>query len=137
MSEKPTFRETIMRQAIPSQIELAAKSALEPTMKIDSPFGAINFDNLSPADAELCVRIAGRGAAFMRQYKVDEDQMQAGCDIAVVHCNDGPLELLRFMMADVTDFAHDYSRIRRFLNRQTGRMHLPLGEALLFKKVPT
>lgn len=131
MSDDNTKREVIFRQAIPSQVELAAQSALAPTVKVQSPFGRINFDGMTPAEIELCVRIAARGADFMKHYGVVEDQMGAACDIAVVHNNDGKLDLLKFLQADVTDFAHDYARIRRCLNRQTGR--LEPGQLLLCK----
>lgn len=122
MSTEPPFKQTIFTQTIKSQAELIADAAKDPDKLIRSPYGAINFAGLTDNDTQLCILIADRGAEFMQQYGVTEDRMGAACDLAVVHCNDGALDLLKFLHADSTEFAHDYSRIRRFINRQTGRL---------------
>ena len=138
MSTKPAFKKSILSVKIPSMPELVAighkkaenaagivreKSAYGKTGELDM--------NCSPAERELAMLIAQRGGEFMRRYKVEEDILTSCMDIIAVHLNDRPLRLLDFAQGDVTQFAHDYSRIRSLLNRTTGR--LPSDVVLCFE----
>lgn len=84
--------------------------------------------NVTPQERELAMRIAMRGAEFMRAYGVQEDLMSACMDICAIHRNEQPLKLLEFAItSDVTDFAHDYAMIRKHINRTTGRLSAEAG----------
>lgn len=134
----PPFKKTILSTAIPSQTELIAigqeKAEKEAGVtRAKSPFGKTGElnHNCTPAERGLAMLIAQRGAEYMKAYKVNEDVLTACIDIVTVHLNDRPLRLLDFVQGDVTAFAHDYSRIRRLLNRTTGR--LPSDVVLCFE----
>lgn len=129
-SNKPPFKKTIFSTAVESQDVLLARGQIKAEQEAGivreksayGKDGTLNM-NISPADKELCLRIAIKGAEFMRNYGVEEDIGTAAMDIAVCHLNHQPLELLSFLLtSDATDFAHDYSRIRRLINRTTGRL---------------
>lgn len=138
MSKKPPFKKTIRTLAIPNQSVLMAQGQIKAEEEAGivrevsayGKDGALNLD-LDPNERELCMRIAMRGAEFMRNYGVEEDVLTAAIDIAAVHKNFQPLQLLSFAItSDATDFAHDYSRIRRLINRTTGL--LPSDTVLKF-----
>jgi hypothetical protein len=138
MSKKPPFKHTLLRTPIASAAELIAKGqekaeADAGIIRERSAYGKTGELNLklSPNEHSLCTLIAQRGAEFMRLYDVHEDVITAAIDIAAVHLNDRPLLLLDFLQADVTSFAADYSRIRRHINRTTGR--LPSDVLLCFE----
>lgn len=121
MSKDKPFKETIFSQALKSQAQLAADAA-PPVKEIPTGVAPLDYSHADPRDMQLCIDIARRGGEFMLQYGVQEDHMQATQDILSIHLFDRPLNLLSFLLADVGSFAHDYSRIRRFINRQAGRL---------------
>lgn len=131
--KKPPFpfqqKRTIFQQRIPGVSELISigqKKAEDDAgiIREKSAYGKTGELNMActPAERELAMMIAARGHAFMRKYKIDEDVLTAAMDVITVHLNDRRLRLLDFLQAEVTEFAHDYSRIRRCLNRTTGRL---------------
>ena len=134
----PPFKQTILSKRIAPMSQLIAEGQQKAEQEagivrersVFGKTGELNM-NLSPQDRELCIMIAARGSEFMKSYGVDEDVVTAAMDIGAVHLNDRPLRLLDFLQGDVTEFAADYSRIRRLINRTTGR--LPSDVLLCFE----
>lgn len=125
----PLFKRSVLTRRIPGQTELMAigqKKAEDEAgiVREKSAYGKTGELNMActPQERELAMMIAARGAQFMKAYKVHEDVLTAAMDIVAVHMNDRRLRLLDFLQADVTQFAHDYSRIRTSINRMTGRI---------------
>lgn len=135
---KPPFKKTIVQVAIGTPAQLIAEGQHKAEREAGiirevSAFGKTGELNLKlpPNEMHLCTMIAVRGGEFMKSYDVIEDIVTASMDIAAVHLNDRPLRLLDFLQGDVTEFAADYSRIRRLVNRTTGR--LPSDVVLCFE----
>jgi hypothetical protein len=94
----------------------------------------------SPEEIRLFVAIGERAAELARRYfrqtrgkdmgPGDLDVFQLQMDIANVHLNGRPLQLLAFLLADETDFAHDIGQIHRFVDRRDGG--IPAAVPLLF-----
>ena len=142
IDKKPPFKRNILTVPIgnPALLESQGQERAEKEAGIvreKSAYGKTGELNMQcdPQEKELALRIAIRGAEFMRQYGVEEDVLTAAMDIIAVHLNDRPLRLLAFALSDITDFAHDYSRIRRLINRTTG--HVPSEIELKFAEKPT
>lgn len=139
---KPPFKRNILSMPIgnPTLLNAQGQERAEKeagTVREKSAYGKTGELNMhcDPQEKELAMRIARRGATFMKTYGVEEDVLTAAMDIVVIHLNHHPLRLLAFALSDITDFAHDYSRIRRLINRTTGR--LPNEIELKFAEKPT
>lgn len=143
MSDEPPFKKTILSVPIPNQTVLAAKGQERAEQDAGivrelSRYGKTGEINLTCDENTrgLAMQVAIRGRDFMANYGVEEDVLTACMDVVAVHLNYQPLQLLSFALtSDVADFAHDYSRIRRLINRTTGR--LPDGTELKFAEKPT
>lgn len=138
---KPPQVETVFRKEIENPSILLAKGQAKAEadagiVRERSAYGRDGDIDLavSPQDRELAMRIAMRGAEFMRAYGVEEDLMTACMDICAIHRNQQPLKLLEFAItSDVTDFAHDYAMIRKHINRTTGRLNPEAGDGKALK----
>lgn len=76
----------------------------------------------SPQDMQLIDDICVRGLAMWAVQGIILDGHLARMDIAACHCNGCPLELMRFLMADSTDFVHDFSGIGRHVDKKSGKL---------------
>lgn len=87
----------------------------------------INF-SATLEDQILISKIADRMHEIATEYKRryhrmdlgDIDKIQLIMDVLNVHLNGRPLHLLRFLIADATDFQHDMLQIHLHVNRLTG-----------------
>lgn len=77
----------------------------------------------SAEDSALIDQIVTRGRALDRKHHVrGYSILHCTMDITAAHANGTPLRLADMLAADDFNFAHDWSGIRRHLNRETGQM---------------
>ena len=81
----------------------------------------ISFD-MSDTDKELLAKIVVRGMEMAAIYGVEIDSVTAAMDIAAVHCNSCPLNLLHLLMCNNEDFSHDFCGIGRWIDRSNGAL---------------
>lgn len=78
--------------------------------------------NCSKADSALIDLIAKRAVAFGVENAIDVDHETIAMDLSACHCNGCPLDLVKLLTAPDVHFGHDVFGIRRFMNRETGRI---------------
>ena len=78
---------------------------------------------------ELASQIAKRYVALVREVeghlsrtRESEIQRTTLMDIIAVHINACPLKLQELLTAERFDFSHDVSGIRRYFNRESGKL---------------
>lgn len=77
----------------------------------------------SPEDYKLVIQIAVRGCEAARAQGVTHLTEEATArDIMCAHLNGCPLKLMQFLMADATDFRHDFVGIGVHLDRTSGKL---------------
>ena len=81
----------------------------------------INWTN-NREEMDIESKIADRAIAKAREFGIQYDKMTAVMDIDACHCNGNPLRLQELLCADDTDFGHDVFGIRKYLDRQTGKL---------------
>ena len=76
----------------------------------------------SKEDHDLAVRVA-------RRYETDcmvncgaHEHQQILMDLVATHCNGNPMDFAGLLDADLFNFSHDVSGIRRHIDRSTGRL---------------
>ncbi len=77
----------------------------------------IDWSRLTKEDAEIIRMIAKRAVA-----SASANLMDAEMDIAACHISGCPLHLADLLKADEVNFAHDVAGIRRYIDRQTGKL---------------
>ena len=77
---------------------------------------------VSKADAWLINQIAHRTVAAAKERGVDYDVRDIEMDLVAVHANAGGLRLADLAASSAADFAHDVFGIRRYLDRNTGKL---------------
>jgi len=76
----------------------------------------------SKEDAVLIQKIAVRAVKLATDNKVEYSRLHCEMDLTAVHLNSNPLKLEELLTAPDSDFGHDVFGIRRFLDRETGRL---------------
>jgi hypothetical protein len=97
--------------------EMAKPVAPEPGERI--------FDwNLSPQDRLLIEQIVQRMVDIAIQHGQEKtfQGMLCAMDLACVHLNNTPLNLLRLLMSDQEDFTHDVLGIGVHIDRKSGQL---------------
>lgn len=94
--------------------------AVAPLMK-SKKAQAISF-NVTKQEALLISKVAKRAVRLASKNNVDYDFMSADMDITACHANGCPLRLGELLNADEGDFGHDVFGIRRFIDRETGKL---------------
>lgn len=121
MNQRPPSwkKTTIARVVAPSLAEIVQKS-----LKITRDPMAIHFDGLSPRDIQLIAAIADREIALAKSLKspVLLDRTICMMDVATIHCNDTPLNLLGFLLGNQNDFMEEFNGIGLNIDRRTGRL---------------
>ncbi len=76
--------------------------------------------NVSTKDALIILKIARRAATLLTgdEYTIQDASM----DITATHLNGCPLRLQELLDAKDGDFGHDVLGIRRFIDRDTGKI---------------
>jgi hypothetical protein len=78
--------------------------------------------NVTKVDNELIALIAERAHGMAQHYGFDYSVADAGMDITAVHANGCPLDLIKLLESDNPNFGHDVFGIRRFIDRNTGKI---------------
>lgn len=73
-------------------------------------------------EAKTIMQIVGRAVKLGTTLEVLVDPMQLAMDIEACHCNGCPLKLDALLKARDSDFGHDVFGIRRYLDRETGKL---------------
>lgn len=81
----------------------------------------INWD-ASPKDRDLIAKIADRATKIAKEENLDIDLLSLETDIVACHLNGTPLDLEGLLAARDGDFGHDVFGIRRFTDRETGKL---------------
>lgn len=74
------------------------------------------------AEAFLAGKIAARAVELAKKYDIKYEHMDAVMDLEACHCNGIPLDLTRLLKAKDSDFGHDVFGIRRYVDRDTGKV---------------
>jgi hypothetical protein len=74
------------------------------------------------ADFPIIAKIAGRAVAMAAEAGVAYKHQDAMMDVEACHSNGCPLKLAELLAADDGSFGHDVFGIRRFLDRDTGKL---------------
>ena len=118
MSADPPFKKTLWSQA------LTASDLLRPLAKpVPAERGEVllNWD-ITPDDMRLIQAIVERGIAMWKAQGIQLDPLRAAMDISACHANGCPLELMRFLMSDSTDFVSDFSGIGMHIDNRSGKL---------------
>lgn len=76
--------------------------------------------NVTGEDEDLIRQIVSRAIDDNKDliiYRADSEM-----DLTACHLNGCPLKLKEFLAADEANFGHDFFGIRRFLDRETGKL---------------
>lgn len=73
-------------------------------------------------ESRIITKIAQRAIAIATTEGIDYDYQSAHMDIEACHSNGMPLDLTKLLNAPDGDFGHDVFGIRRFMDRDTGRL---------------
>lgn len=76
----------------------------------------------SKYETKPILAIAKRAVAKATEYGIDYDFQSAVMDLEACHCNGMPLDLQKLLDAPDGDFGHDVFGIRRFIDRETGKL---------------
>lgn len=71
---------------------------------------------------EIFIRKIVERAILSYDHQVAINREDSIMDLTAAHCNGCPLKLAEFLKADPGNFAHDFFGIRRFLDRETGKL---------------
>ena len=71
-------------------------------------------------DIRLVSKIVGRAMRDYPDLHIDKQSLEM--DIEAVHCNDAPIDLPRLLAAPLGTFGHDVFGIRKFIDRNTGKL---------------
>lgn len=71
-------------------------------------------------EAELISQIVRRAMQHIPNYP--DDFQTCSMDITACHANGNPLDLQNLLDAPDLDFSHDVLGIRRYINRNTGKL---------------
>lgn len=83
---------------------------------------AVSF-NVTKSEHALIAKIADRAFALAkRSPAASSSLLDWGMDITACHANGCPLRLADLLDADDANFGHDVFGIRRFLDRDTGKL---------------
>ena len=74
------------------------------------------------AEYQLIVAIAARAVKMAKKDKVSYDAQTCMMDLDAAHSNDTPLDFQKLLDFKDSDFGHDVYGIRRFLDRNTGKL---------------
>lgn len=83
------------------------------------------FDSIftaTPEEMAIIKQIAERAVKMAKDLDIEYDQTSAVMDIEACHCNGNPLDLQRLLDAADGDFGHDVFGIRRFMDRDEGKL---------------
>lgn len=124
MTNPPFKKTTVARMAIPSMAEHIQHSLRGKRSERGDNLDAsrLNYD-CSSKDMQMILAIADRCVAEARANGVDHIKKEmVAQDIATVHCNGTPLNLLQILLVDSTDFRHDVVGIGVHLDRTSGKL---------------
>lgn len=76
----------------------------------------------SLAESRLITKIAQRAIAMANANGIDADFVTLEMDITACHCNGCPLDLKKLLAFPDADFGHDVFGIRRYIDRDTGKI---------------
>lgn len=93
--------------------------AVAPLLKPDPRW--VSFKT-SDQDYLLIAKIAKRAVLLGMKLEVEVDCTEISMDITACHANGNPLRLADLLKADNGNFGHDVFGIRRFLDRETGKL---------------
>jgi hypothetical protein len=83
----------------------------------------IDYSKLTRTEYKLIHAVAERAVRMAAAAGIDYDMMTAELDITACHLNGNPLRLKELAYwADDANFGHDIFGIRRFMNRETGKL---------------
>lgn len=78
---------------------------------------------VSKQEHELAMAVAHRALALCARLKGDPCRLQdMAMDVIATHANGCRLRLAELLAADDANFGHDVFGIRRYLNRDTGKL---------------
>jgi hypothetical protein len=77
---------------------------------------------VSALDFAVIVQIAERAVALAQRFREPYPQRLAVMDLQACHANGCPLDLEGLLTAQDGDFGHDVFGIRRYLDRETGKL---------------
>lgn len=83
--------------------------------------GGPQFTSTRPEIA-LIAQIAARAILMAKEAGVAYEHIDAMMDLETCHCNGCPLKLKELLTAADGDFGHDAFGIRRFIDRETGKL---------------
>lgn len=81
----------------------------------------VSFD-VSREESLLIDKIARRGVLFAAERGSRVKFMDLCMDICAAHANGNPLRLQELLDADDVNFGHDVFGIRRYIDRNTGKL---------------
>lgn len=82
----------------------------------------VSFE-VSKSDRKLIDKIVARAMRIAEDFPgLDVDEQSMNMDITACHANGCPLRLKYLLDARKGDFGHDVFGIRRFINRDTGKL---------------
>ncbi len=90
--------------------------------KIEPPTGPLINWAATDEESALIAKIAVRAVKSFKKAGIRIDKLDVQMDVAATHLNGNPLRLEDFLNADDLNFAHDICKIRRHLNRETGKL---------------
>lgn len=74
------------------------------------------------AQRSLVHKIVARGVKLCKEQKVPYDKLSMTMDITATIANGNPMRLQQWLEADDFNFAHDLFGIRRYIDRDTGKL---------------
>lgn len=78
--------------------------------------------NATRAEFPVIAKIAARAVLLARELEVEYSHQDALMDVEACHSNGCPLKLDELLAADDGNFGHDVFGIRRFIDRETGKL---------------
>jgi hypothetical protein len=78
--------------------------------------------NATKAEVGLILLIARRASAMAKAAGFEYNPLDATMDLEACHCNGCPLDLPKLADFDDGNFGHDVFGIRRFINRERGKL---------------
>ena len=74
------------------------------------------------AEARVIGEIVARAKVAAIAARIEFDGMSLHMDLSACHANGCPLKLVELLEADDANFGHDVWGIRRFIDRNTGKL---------------
>lgn len=83
----------------------------------------INFTHKTKRDSKTAYAIAKRASRLALDVGgIEYTILDAEMDVSATHLNGCPLKLEELLAADDANFGHDVFGIRRFIDRETGKL---------------